>query len=259
MIKQKNIFLNLLLLFFICCITSCFNLTEEYTIREDGSGQFTINMDLYKMIDMMNSFGKSDSLDTKTEEEDKVRDTIIYFKKSIDESKELSADQKQLFRDGSLRLVMNLKEKKFFLDINFPFKNQADLVKIHSSYPDAMRSIDLKEAFGNDTSSSKMMQQQDDLTMTNQYLELNAGSNFIERKVNKEKMKEYSEKDSSLKMMLPMLGSVYISSVIHLPRPVNKVDNPYGQLSGDKKTVTFKFPFSDYIERPEVMNFRVEY
>lgn len=258
MLKQKNIFFYSLLLFFACCITSCFNLTEEYTIREDGSGHFTINMDMYKMIDMMNSFGKFDSSDKKIEEE-KARDTIIYFKKSIDESKELSADEKRLFRDGSLKLVMNLKEKKFFFDISFPFKNHADLVKIHSSYPNAMRNIDFKEAFGNDTSSGKMMEQPGDLTMTGQYLELTAGNNFIERKVNKEKMKEYSEKDTSLKMMMPMLGSVYISSVIHLPRAVKKIDNPYGQLSEDKKTVTFKFPFADYIERPEVMNFRVEY
>jgi len=257
MVKQKN-FISVLLFLSVCFITSCFNLTEEYAINEDGSGQFTINMDLYKMIDMVNSFAPSDSSDKKMENE-KAHDTIIYFKKGIDESKELSADEKRLFRDGSLKLVMNLKEKKFFFDINFPFKTPADLTKIHSSYPNALKTIDFKEAFGNDSAGSKMMSEPDDLSMGGQYLELNAGKDFIERKVNKEKMKKYSEKDSSLKMMMPMLGSVYISSVIHLPRPVKKMDNPYGQLSEDKKTITFKFPISDYIERPEVMNFRVDY
>lgn len=59
--------------------------------------------------------------------------------------------------------------------------------------------------------------------------------------------------------MMPMLGSVYFTSVIHLPRPAKNVNHPYAQFSEDKKTVTFKFPFSDYIERPEVLNFRIEY
>lgn len=258
MFNQKNIFRSFLLIS-VCWLISRCNITEEYTIKEDGSGQFTMNIDMYKMIDMMQSFGKNDSSDENKMSKEKARDTVIYLRKQIDEAKELTAEQKRLFRDGSLDVVMNFEKKKFFFNINFPFKNQADLIKIYSTYPEALRYVDFKQAMGEDSSKGRMMGDADKMTMGNQYMELIAGNGFLERKIDPEKMKTYMEKDTTLKMMSPMMSGVYISTVIHLPRPVKKVENPYAQVSEDKKTVTFKFPFSDYTERPEVMKYRIEY
>lgn len=92
-----------------------------------------------------------------------------------------------------------------------------------------------------------------------EFFTLENSNGVFSKSVKPEAMKEYIAKDSTLKQMLPMLGSAYAITIVHLPRPAKKVDHSMATLSADRKTVTLKISFTDYFERPELMNFRVEY
>ncbi|MBL7923150.1 MAG: hypothetical protein JNL88_03030, partial [Bacteroidia bacterium] len=74
---MKNIrisFLALILLFF----SSCFDTIEEFTINEDGSGEFSVTMDMFKMFEMISSMGGEDKL-KKDKDYETVKDSSFVF------------------------------------------------------------------------------------------------------------------------------------------------------------------------------------
>src|SRR6476620_1385891 len=104
-----------------CCVlmTACIEINENVEIKENGSGKISTTTDLSQLLDMMQSFG-GDEMDKRKGE--KV-DTLIEMKSIIDTAKNLTADQKALLRNGKMRLKMNLAEKVFNVNMEFPFDN----------------------------------------------------------------------------------------------------------------------------------------
>ena len=45
----------------------------------------------------------------------------------------MTAEQKELMKDGKMRMQLNVKEKVFKMDLNIPYKNFASLQKLLSS------------------------------------------------------------------------------------------------------------------------------
>lgn len=266
----KRTWFAAVLLFISVMFTSCFEITEEFTLNDDGSGEYAMKMDMYKMVEMIASMAGKDKLEG-DKEFNKIQDTTILFKQSIDTIEEFSQEEKNLFRNGSMNMRVHLKEKEMLFRFKFPYTKEGDLQKIYNLTPKAMKGIDFKglnkkekeenneeaeeESSGNGGSVTPSPQ----MAESNQYFDLITGKGFFEKRIKMEEWKNYIEADSSLKQMMPMLGGVYVTSILHLPRPARNVSHPFAQLSADRKTVTLKFPFSDYMERPEVLNFRVEY
>lgn len=250
-------------------LSSCFEITEEFTINENGSGEYAMKMDMYKMIEMISSMGGKDKMKD-NKEFNEIKDTTVYFKNIVDTVSDLTAEEKALFKAGSMKMKMNLEEKQFFFRFNFPYSQQGDLQKIYDLTPKAMKDVDFKGLNKKDEAKEQSetegelktegsVEPRPEMADANQYFDILTGKDFFEKKIKKDEWKKHIDEDSTMKQMMPMLGSVYFTSVIHLPRPAKNVNHPYAQFSEDKKTVTFKFPFSDYIERPEVLNFRIEY
>ncbi|MBK9402658.1 MAG: hypothetical protein IPN36_18000 [Bacteroidetes bacterium] len=252
------------LLFF----TSCFDTIEEFTINEDGSGEYSMKMDMFRMIEMMSEMGGKDNL-SKNKDYNEVKDSSFLFKDFINEAENLTAEEKALFHDGRFNMHMNMKEKEMFVNYAFPFKSRGDLSKIYSSGPKALEAIGRKikpegegDAAAEKGSQNTMMPKPgatNDAFKGGEFFDLTHDKGVFSKKAKVAAIKEYAAKDSTLKQMMPMLGSAYSITIVHLPRPAKKVDHPYAKLSEDKKTVTLKFPISDYFERPEVMDFKIEY
>jgi len=68
--------------------------------------------------------------------------------------------------------------------------------------------------------------------------------------------KENASTNQSLKMIFA--SSSYIVKY-HFPKPVKKVSNPTAQYSEDRKTITIEYPFKEYLESPEKLNFDVDF
>ena len=247
----------------ISTLTSCFDTVEEFTFNDDGSGSYSMKVDMIKMFEMMGSMLNDSSFGGGSK--DQTVDSTWSMQKDIDAAQNLSSEEKNFFRNGQTHLEVNLPTKKMYFQFDMPFKNQSDFQKYYPNTPKALSNLksDEKKSADDSTSSGSMggfnLTPKGDATAVNQFFDIKTGQGFFERKIKKEELKKYFESDSMMTQMKPMLGNVYCSTILHFQRPVKSVSNPYATISDDKKTVTFKFPFSDYTERPEVFNFRIEY
>src|SRR5438067_8024231 len=105
---MKNKFFKYVLTIAICVFfVSCYEVNEEIQINADGSGTYVTKMDMGQLIDMMQTFAGEDAL-TK-EGMDRVIDTTILMKNMLDSAKDLTAEQKDLMKDGQMKLQMNIK------------------------------------------------------------------------------------------------------------------------------------------------------
>lgn len=117
--------LLLLALASMLIITGCIDTESTTTINKDGSGSLRSTIDMGKMITMMMA-GKDAS-----GEKNEAKDTTIYLRSTVDTSTALSARQKELLRDMSIQVNMDVKATLFKLSIIAPFKKIDDLQELN--------------------------------------------------------------------------------------------------------------------------------
>lgn len=288
MIKKT---INVLGLCALLSFSSCFDTIEEFTVNADGTGSYTVTMDMFKMVEMMMSMGGEEKMKSDPEYNE-VKDSTFFFKDIIQEVPDLTEEEKVLFRDARFDMHMAMKEKAMNFKFTFPVTKYGDFNAIYQNSMKASSAMEKKlksekeeEASSEvsevvqhpgDASSShgpktaqspkpaggnSMMPKKggNDFMKSAEMYNLEIRDGFFSKQVIKEKFKAAMEKDSSVQMMKPMLKDANISTIVHFPRPVKKVDSDRATLSGDRKTVTLKISMSDYLEHPEYMNFKVEY
>ena len=115
------------------CFSGCFEMNEEIAINNSGGGDYSVDMDMGKMMEMMQAFIPPDQ----AKDLEKNRDTTIQMKDFIDTAGNLTADKKALLHDGSLHMQMNMADKVFKLNMKYPFKNPSDLQKLYGTLGEA--------------------------------------------------------------------------------------------------------------------------
>src|SRR5687768_3616348 len=113
--KLKLVLVTVVAILFV----SCYEVNEEIVINENGSGSYTTKMDMGQLFEMLQTMGGEEELEK--EGLDRAIDTTIMMKSIMDSAKDVTADQKELLKDGKLKLQMNMKEKLMKLDVNLPF------------------------------------------------------------------------------------------------------------------------------------------
>lgn len=244
----------LLLLVSVVFFSSC-TFTENIYINEDGTGKFSFDMDGSTFMAMM----PKDSL-----KNEKSVDSIISFKKIFEAKKDsiakLSIEQQERIKkleNFSMRIAMLPKEQKFLFSMFTDFKSVADL-------QDAMSTMkDIQNLKGKD-------KQPDDSPMAalgssgfgsnNSTLSYTYNGKKFTRKATVVKKDLATVENDSVKQSLDMVyaSSTYVVKY-HFPKPVKKVSNTTAQYSEDRKTITIEYPFKEYIDNPEKLNFEVEF
>jgi len=244
----------------------CYEVNEEIAINENGSGVFNTKMDMSQLIELMQTFAGEEKMSE--EGLDRVIDTVVNFKTLIDSAKEMTAEQKELMKDGKMHMQLNVKEKLFKMDLNIPYKNFASLQKLLSGggVTGNVMSEMMKGVFGknkdNNADSSAEPQMfgggMDDLTG---FYDVTVNKNVISKKVNAEKFKALTEKPemAQIKQMSGSGMEILYTTTIRLPRPVKNSDNALFKLSDDKKTITMKYNMLEMLETPEKFSYTIEY
>src|SRR5688572_19432706 len=127
---MKKYFKYVLAVAFSIFFVSCYEVNEEIEIKADGSGTYVTKMDMGALIDMMQTYAGEEEL--QKEGLDKVVDTTVMFKSLLDSAKDATAEQKELMKDGKMKMQMNIKEKLFKLDLSFPYKDLNSLQQLMS-------------------------------------------------------------------------------------------------------------------------------
>jgi hypothetical protein len=249
--------------FFSCCLMGCFEMNEEIAINNNGSGDYSVNMDMGKMLEMMQAFIPPDQ----AKEMEKPRDTTIQMKDLLDTATSLSPDKKALLRNGSLHMQMNMADKVFKLNMKYPFKNSTDLSKLYGSLGEAGAGMSsLLNNLNPGAAAPSIGGGQPEMKMISSYFDLDTKKNGVSRKLNKDKYATLAD-DAMMQQMKQMgemgggaaMGDVKMNTVIKLPAPAKNVTGSKAELSSDKKILILKNNLMDIFSHPEVFEFSVEY
>ena len=190
-------------------------------------------------------------------------DTTIYMKDLVDRISSLSAEKKALLRPGSVHIKLDVDAKVFTTHMVFPFNSQADLQKLYNAMSDgsSLGSTSLFKGLspgGEDASSGG---NSPDINQFNGMYDFTSKDGLMSKHLNAEKFKalQNDPKMAQIKQASQMGIEINYTTIVTLPRPIKKVDNPLAKLSEDKKTVSIKFNLMEVFDHPEKFGYTIEY
>ena len=233
----------------------CLDINEDVDIRNDGSGQLTMDMDMSQMIDLLSTYMGKDELQKKGM--DKM-DTTILLKDIVDTVSSMTPEQKAILRPGRVHIKLDMDAKVFTVHSMFPFTSMANLQQLYVLMNDgSLGNAKLFGALGGGDAGGSP----GGVDQFNNIFDFTCKDGLLTKKLNKTKF-EALKNDPQLaqvKQATQMGMEINYTSTLSLPRPAKKVDNPIAKLSDDKKTVTMKFNLMDVFDHPDQFEYTVEY
>ena len=265
-ISMKKISLITSLLF-VLFFSSCLDTEEKIVINKNNSGIYTLTLDMSKMLQLMDQMGQENKDDSKIQEK---KDSTVYFKSFVDTSTTLTAKEKEMFKDGSLRMKVDEAEKELIVVLNFPFKHIRDLPELKSSYLSVIDKLGISNKLKNPGDSGSVEDMPADIAKDKNILNpardafvfAAAPGKLSNSLVNKDLFNNKIQNDSSMQMlqqMSMMMGDMNYKTIIVLPKKVKKYKGNQTILSDDKKTLTFLTTLNDMLNRPKAAEYSVEY
>jgi hypothetical protein len=254
----KNVKTQLLFLMLACfSLTSCLEIFDETSIKEDGSGSVTSSLDMSQMIAMMSAMGGEEFEKMKN---DKI-DTSINLKDFVDTAQNLTSEQKRLLRNGTAKVKMDVGDKEFRIDIKTPFSNIKDLQSLSNLSGQSIFTLTnlmddvMGSKKGNDTGKDPEL---GDILGIFDYT---VKDGTISKAINQAKLKKLLDNPqmADMKQASEMGMEINYKTVYKLPRAVKSVDNKKVKLSDDKKTATLKLNLLDIFTEPEQFAFNINY
>lgn len=235
----------------------CLDINESVDIRDDGSGQLTMDMDMSQMVDLLTTYMGKDELEKKGMNK---MDTTILLKDIVDTVSSLSEDKKAVLRPGRVHIKLDMDAKVFDVHSMFPFTSMANLQKLYSAMNDgSLGSAKLFGSLGGDTGAEAGSP--GGIDEFNSIFNFTCKDGTLSKKLNKEKFDALKNDPqlAQVKQASQMGMEINYTSTLSLPRAARKVDNPIAKLSDDKKTVTMKFNLIDVFDHPEQFEYTIEY
>jgi uncharacterized protein YfiM (DUF2279 family) len=238
--------------FLLATLTSC-TFTENMYVNDNGSGKFSVDIDGSALMQMAgDQIGNQMGADAK-----KNVDSTFTFKQLIAEKKDsiskLSPEaQKEIkkLENFVFNIKMNGEQKQFLMNISTDFKSVNELQDILQS----MSSLQKLE--GGNAPSTPFAGLGDNKSKLSYTYD---GKKFTRKAIiDKQKVTEKAA-DSTADMSKMMFASSSYIIKYHFPKPVKKISNPNAMFSEDRKTITIQYPFTDYMENPDKLNFDVEF
>ena len=115
---------------FVALFAGCYEINEEITINDNGTGTYVTKMDMSALLQMMQSMASEEEIQKSGL--NRVIDTVIALKTVLDTAKDVTPEQKRLFEEGTMKMKVDLKQSIFTADVNFPFKSLTDLQALMS-------------------------------------------------------------------------------------------------------------------------------
>ena len=254
--------------FWVCVVViisvlfaACYEINEDITINENGSGNYSTRMDMSALLQMMQSMASEEEIQKSGL--NRSIDTLISLKSIMDTAKDVTPEQRRLFQDGTMKMKIDLKENVFNADVNFPFKSLADLQALMSGSGTGGLSEVFKQVFAKKDSAQGVtnMEDQGGLDQMNNVFDVTISKNKIERKLNRPRFDSLMNRPevAQAKQMVGGGFEILYTTTIKLPRPVKKSDNEMIKLSDDKKTVTIRYDLLKMFENPEKFSYSIQY
>ncbi|TDO69992.1 hypothetical protein EV143_11268 [Flavobacterium chryseum] len=238
--------------FLLATLTSC-TFTENIYVNDSGTGKFSLDMDGSALMEMAgDQVGSQMGAEAK-----KDIDSTFTFKQLFEEKKDSIAKlspEAQIELKKLENFVVNTKmsteKKQFLMVLSTDFKKVNELQDVLQ----AASTIQKLEG-----ASSPATQLGNSFT-NNSKLSYNYDGKKFSRKAVIEKPKaDEKTADSGADMSKMVFASSSYIVKYHFPKKIKKVSNPNALFSDDRKSITIQYPFTDYMENPDKLNFDVEF
>lgn len=247
-----KVVIQFLVVCLIVMMTSC-TVTENIYVNADGSGKFSVDLDGSGLMAMM----PKDSVST-----NKNIDSTFTFKQLLAENKDsiakLSSEEKQMLKkleNFNMSMKMNQDTKTFLFVLHTDFKNVSEL----QDAMQAINAISMLQGKANKTMDLGSAFPAEGLTNNKSTLTYSFKGNKFTRNAVLNKVIKETQNDEMAEMNKMVFASSNYVIKYHFSKPIKKVTNPTALFSDDRKTVTIQYPFSDYMENPEKLNFEIEF
>ena len=237
-------------------LAGCFETTQEITLNEDGSGTFSNTNDMSALIGLAKQMGGGAEMEKAPQQ---IIDSTISMQNGADSIPNLTPEEREVARAGSLNIKMNLKEENFLTKLTFPFSSASQIASLQK-LSDKIMAETLKDQMGKNESPAGLDQMPEQSSFDD-YFTLDFSNGELTKKVNKDKYADV-EKDEYLKgvKQASAMGLVMKANyIINLPRPATKAEGKNVKLSDDKKTITISVDINDFFEDPASMEFKIKY
>ncbi len=257
---MKKLFLPFLIISSL--LIGCLETTEGLLINENGSGSYTMDIDISGMFALMDMMKAEDSLGKSDVPEDRKNfDSTVLFKSFVDTATNLTVEEKTLLRNAVAHIKMNEKEKVFKIKMTYPFVKIDDVAKLIALNGSGKGSNTIQKIFKGKTGSPEATDQEPDMPDFSDMYQMTYKDGLLERKIKPEKFKEFEDqfKVAGENGMEEMISSVKMNNIIKLPRPAKAVKGERVKLSDDKKTVTINCTMKDILTNPKAVEYRIQY
>lgn len=256
--KLKRMRKFILSIFTACTLflTGCLETTQEITLNEDGSGTISNTNDMSALIGMAKQMGGGGDMGKLPQE---AIDSIIMMTERADSIPNLTPEERELARKGTLRINMDMKADKFLTKLSFPFSTPSQIVLINKLSGKIMSETLKDKLSGSDTPIP--MDQMPEASSFDDYYTLEFSNGELTKKVNKEKYAgaESDEYLKGIKQAASMGLVMKANYIINLPRPASKAEGKNVKLSADKKQVTVSADIDDFFEDASSLEFKLKY
>jgi hypothetical protein len=221
-------------------LAGCFELTDEVTLKADGSGTMSSTNDMSALIALAKGMGGAEAMDKAG---DKATDTTVSLEKIADSVSALTPEERELVRKGTLSMKISLKDEKMITRLDIPFSKAQQIEKIKAiSSKVSDYFIGKNMGDGMPPGMGDKMPSSDPL---GDYFTTSYSKGVIEKKLNKEKS------DNGM----PVSNTI----IINLPSPAKSATGKGITLSEDKKKVTIKSTSEDFFDNASALEFKIEY
>jgi len=249
--------------FCLAVLSACVDTEEYIVINEDNSGTYTMQIDMGKFFEMANQMGAEDVSTNKMEK----LDSTIYLKSSISTADNLTADEKELYKEATVKIKLDKPGKEMKIIMTCPFKSINQLPEIKNNFYtviNKLKTLDKlsgKEAETADAADKGMVEKA--LTPGADYYKFMAEPGKIEYKIidiaGVAKLISTDSTAMLVQQMTSMMGEMSYKTKITTTKGFKNYSGSNASLSADKKTITFTNTFKDMLEHPEKFAYKIEY
>ncbi|MCI9843488.1 hypothetical protein [Flavobacterium pectinovorum] len=238
--------------FLLVTLASC-TFTENIYINDNGTGKFSVDLEGSSMMEMAGA-----QLDEQIgANAKKYIDTSFTFKQLFEEKKDSIAKlspeiQKELkkIENFVVHTEISTEKKVFLMTLSTDFKKVNEL-------QDILKTISTLQKLEGRPSTNPLVS-----SFAENKSKLNYtynGKKFTRKAViDQQKVAEkVNDTAPDMSKMFFVLSNYVVK--YHFPKKIKKVSNPNALFSEDRKSITIQYPFTDYMENPDKLNFDVEF
>lgn len=242
--------------------SSCMNVKEEIAIQPNGSGSYSINLQMPgAMLDMLETLAAMDTTENSYNLLSRNIDTLFSLATYADTASNLSAEQKTLLKKASFHFQSTHEEseKKMQGELFLPFQSIEELQKI--SFLPSSENTGLSSLLGMQQEQTEVANSNSSSTDFSAIYRFAYKKGYLERSVDSVKWLHMKQTDeyAQLKQGIDFMNQFTYSIILHLPSEAKKISGPNATLSSDKKTVTIATDMGTVMKNPEALTYQIVY